>query len=567
MRKGGRARSESSENPPRIAILPFANISPDTRDSYFAEGLTEELISAMSKLSGVSVISRTSVMQYKKKSKPIKNIGRELNAGTILEGSVRKEGKKVRIAIQMVDVKQDRPIWAESYDREIQDIFAIQSDIAEHVTQALKVRLLSSEKSDIEKRATENTEAYELYLKGRHYWNERSIEGNKRALAHFEKAVNLDSKYALAYAGLADCYLVYSDYGWLAPKEGYSKTHEYSLKAIEIDPRLAEPLATIGWFHTCYEWNWRTAEEKFKRAIELKPSYATAHQWYALFLSFVGRPGEAYDEIKRAEDLDPVSSVIGLNLAMILTNLGKRDAANAQCRKIVEASPDYADAHRFLGFTYYMNSKTDEALGELRKAVIISKGDSMMKAGLATLLGLVGKRDEANKILEELKTRSKISYVPSAEIAQVLLSLGRANEAFGYLEKVDADRSSRVLYIRLWPWLNEFRRDPRWISIEARMGLRTRTSVPGLEPALIDSTLEFERLESRSAFDYLVTAFVDDYMRRRLYIEQSGWRSLVQIVEACRMPLATLYGKQGRQGPAMAELIARGLIESRTFTG
>ena len=382
----------------------------------------------------------------------------------------------------MVDAKKDKQIWAENYDREIQDIFAVQSDIAGRIAEALKITLLFSEKKDIERVATENTEAFKLYLKGRYHWNERSREGNDKAVKCFEAAINLDPKYALSYAGLADCYLIYSDYGWMRPTEGYPNVKEYSLKAIEIDPRLAEPHASLGWLYTCYEWKWQEAENEFKRATELKPSYATAYLWHALFLSFVGRSREAYDQIERAEQLDPLSRVIGFYRAYVLLIMGRREEATEQCKRVIQANPDYADAHRLLGFLHYMDSRTDEAVEEAKKAMEISGSDAFMRGELASMLGLIHRGDEANKILEELKVLSKTTYVPSVEIAQVLLSLGRTDEALEYLEKVDQDRSSRVLFFRTWPWFSEFRKDPRWISFERRMGLQAQVRCLGKMP-------------------------------------------------------------------------------------
>ena len=279
------------------------------------------------------------------------------------------------------------------------------------MAEALKIRLLSSEKSDM-RRPTEKTEAYQLYLEGRYYWNERSRDGIDKAVTYFQQSVKLDPNFALAYAGLADCYLVYSDYGWLKPGEGYPKVKEFSLKAIEIDPRLAEAHASLGWLYSTYEWRWLEAENQFRRAIELKPSYATAYQWYALFLAFVNRPTEALDQIKRAMELDPLSRIIGLNLGHILIILGDWEGATEQCKRMTEIHPDYADAHRSLGFAYYMDSRKADAVEEVKKAVVLSPSDPFMKGELGTLLGLVGRRDEASKILEELRALSKTTYVP-----------------------------------------------------------------------------------------------------------------------------------------------------------
>ena len=462
----------------RIAVLPVANLSAEPADEYFADGLTEELISTMSKIHELSVISRTSAMQYKTKSKPIIAIARELNAGTILEGSVRKAGNRVRISVQMIDAMHDKHLWAENYDRELQDIFAIQSDIAERVAEALRIQLLSAEKKDIGRIATENTEAYILYLKGRHYWNERTREGNDKAVEYFEKAVKLDPKYALAYAGLADCYIIYGDYDWMEPKEAFPKAKEYMSRTIEIDPRLAEPHASLGVLYNSYEGRWQEAEKEFKRAIELKPSYATAHMWYGLLLAFMVRFSEAYDQIKRAGELDPLSRVVGVNLGSVLLYMSKRRDAIEQFKMVIEANRDYAAVHNYLGFAYYLDSRTDEAINELRKALVMSGWDPVMKADLACVLGFAGRHDEANELLEELKELSATTYVSKLKIAQVLFALRRADEAFTYLNTAYEEKSAftnhggTLLDLRVWPWFSEARKDPRWAAFEKRLGLR-----------------------------------------------------------------------------------------------
>lgn len=458
-------------------MLPLQNISPDAKDEYFADGLTEELISTISKVRELSVISRTSAMQYKTKSKPITEIGRELNSGTILEGSVRKSESSIRITVQMIDAMHDNHLWAESYDRELQDIFAIQSDIAERVAGALRIHLLSTEKKDIETIATENTESYTLYLEGRHYWNERTRECNVKAVRLFERAVKLDAKYALAYAGLADCYIISGDYDWMEPKEAFPKAKQYISRAIEIDPRLAEPHASLGVLCNSYETRWREAEEEFKQAIELKPSYATAHLWYGLLLAFMLKFSEAYEQVKRASELDPLSRLVGIDLGAVLLYLGKVSEAIEQCKRVIDANPDYASVHNLLGFAYYLDSRTDEAIKELRKALTMSGGDAAMKTDLACVLGSSGRRDEAGKLLEEIQELSRTSYVSKVSIAQVLFVMGRTDEAFSYLERAYEERSvttghgGAFLDLRIRPWFSEARRDPRWPAFEMRLGL------------------------------------------------------------------------------------------------
>jgi TolB-like protein/class 3 adenylate cyclase/Tfp pilus assembly protein PilF len=454
----------------RIAVLPFANLSPDPQDEYFADGMTEEVISTTSSISGLTLIARTSVMGYKGTTKKVEEIGKELSVGTVLEGSVRKAGNRLRITVQLIDVQSQGHLWVQSYDRDFDDVFAVQSDIAKRVAETLRVQMLPNETRQIEKEPTKSTEAYTLYLKGRYYWNERNREGIDKAVKYFEEAVKMDPKFALAYTGLADCYLIYSDYGWLMPREANPKARECALKAIEIDPRLAEAHASLGMLDYYYEWKWDDAEKEFKRAIELKPSYATAYHWYSHFLRFMGRYNEAYEQIKRASTLDPLSRIIGVDLGENMLLIGKVPEAIKQTEKVVEAYPDYAFAHLELGFAYYLDSRTDKAINEVRKALELSSGDPLYKANFALLLGLTGRRDEANKIIEGLKELSKTTYVDNGTVAVALFGVGSTDEAFRYLEKAYEERASSIPYIRVFPWFSEFRKDPRWTPFEKRMG-------------------------------------------------------------------------------------------------
>src|SRR5437899_8610567 len=312
--KGLTESEETALDPRRIAILPFANLSADPNDKYFADGMTEELISSVSRISELSVISRTSVMRYKDTIMPIGDIGRELSAGTLLEGSVRKAGNKVRITTQLIDAKNDRHLWAQSYDRDLTDIFAVQGDIAEQVAGALKVKLLSKEKEALEQKPTGSAESYSLYLKGRYFWNERTRESVKKAIRYFEEAVRLDPNFALAYSGLADCHLVLEDRGWTSHAEAGPLTKGYAEKALELDRDLAEAHASLG-LVLDEQWDLAGAEKELKRAIELNPNYATAHQWYSIMLASTDRQEEGIAEVRMALRLDPASAIVNMNLA------------------------------------------------------------------------------------------------------------------------------------------------------------------------------------------------------------------------------------------------------------
>ena len=463
-------------NPRRVAVLPFANMSPDPEDEYFADGMTEELISTMSKIGELSVISRTSIMQYKDKPKPIGEIARELNAGTILEGSVRKAGNHVRITIQMVEASKDKHLWAESYDRELQDIFAIQSEIAQRVAAALRVQLLSSEKKDIKRKPTASVEAYQLYLKGRYHFNLRIKEEFDEALRYFNAAIKLDPRCAIALAGISDCYHFCSHRGWLKPEEAFPVMRDCANRAIEIDPRLAEAHVALGAVYFHYDWRWRDAERELIRASELKPSYELADEMRSYLLAILGRAEESRQLAKRGAELSPHSLSIwihsGFDQGGAMRPTEKIEEGIARLEKMVETNPEYPPAHESLGFAYYRNSRTAEAVAEMRKAVTLSKDDTALKAGLAFLLALAGQRDEATSILKTLQLSSRTTYVSNVQMACILYGLGRKDEAFDNLETAYKRREIDLPDIRMIPEISELRADPRWTSIENRMGLR-----------------------------------------------------------------------------------------------
>jgi TolB-like protein/Flp pilus assembly protein TadD len=454
----------------RIAVLPFANMSPDPLDEYFADGMTEELISTMSKVGGLKIIARTSVMGYKGGNKKIDEIARELSVGTLIEGSVRKAGEMLRITVQLIDAQTSEHQWAETYDRELKDVFTIQSDISETVADALKVRLLSGEKEDIEKKPTENMDAYQLYLKGRYHSNRETREDYDKALKYFEEAVMLDPRFALAYTGISDYYHVGGHYNWFSPEEVFPKMKEYANKALEIDPNLAEGHAALGAVYFHYDWKWREAEKEITRAIELKPSDFVL-EMYSYLLAILGRLEESNEQVRRAKELSPQFRSVGMGISGVILRFVKIGGIS-RLEEIVRANPDLAIAHDSLGFADYRASRVDEAISEMREAVSVSRGAPAFKADLAFLLALAGCSDEAESILSELKSISKKSYVSNVQMACIEYSLGRHDEAFEDIERAYQRRAIDLADIRMIPELDKLRADPRWISIETRMGLR-----------------------------------------------------------------------------------------------
>lgn len=405
----------------RIAVLPFANISPDPQDEYFADGMTEELISTMSKVSGLKVIARTSVSGYKGGKKRIDEVARELGVSTVLEGSVRKAGDRLRITVQLINAQTSDHLWAESYDRELKDVFEIQSDIAKTVVNSLEVRLLSSEKKDIEKRPTGNLKAYQLYLRGRYYLNRETREDYSKALDLLKEAIRLDPEFALAYAGISDYYHGGAHYNWFSPEDAFPLMKEHAQKALEVDPRSAEGHAALGAVYFHYEWKWREAEKEFVKAIELKPSYDSAYNMYYFLLAIMGRYEESLEQAKKGSELAPELGARGwgAGLAVAMLRIGLIEEGITRLEKIVEEDPGYAAAHDTLGRAYYKASKIDQAMSEFRKAVALSKGDPYFKGDLAKYLALTGNTREAESILNELKEVSARAYVSDVDIEPI----------------------------------------------------------------------------------------------------------------------------------------------------
>ncbi len=464
---------EPALDPRRIAILPFSNLSADPNDKYFADGMTEELISTVSRIGELSVISRTSVMRYRDTIMPIGDIGRELSAGSLLEGSVRKAGNKVRITTQLIDAKNDKHLWAQSYDRDLTDIFAIQGDIAEQVAGALKVKLLSKEKEALEQKPTGSPESYSLYLKGRYFWNERTRESVKKAIRYFEEAVRLDANFALAYSGLADCYLVLEDRGWASHAEAGPLSKGYAEKALELDRDLAEAHASLG-LVLDEQWDLAGAEKELKRAIALKPNYATAYHWYSTLLDNMGRHEEALEFEKRALKLDPYSSAFSQGIGIKLLLAGRTREAIAQFEKTEEIDPGFANVHFWKAWAHERVGDFDRAIESAKKATEIQGNVGLGKLNLASIYARAGKVEQTVKLLEEIQSDASGDYKSPTFVAMVKFGLGERDEAFGWLDRAYQEHDGFLLYFRVFPWCAEYRTDPRWLEIEQKMGLSKR---------------------------------------------------------------------------------------------
>jgi len=453
----------------RVAILPFANISPDPRDEYFADGLTEELIGTLSKVHDLRVISRTSVLQYRGKSKPISEIGRDLNAGTILEGSVRKAGDRVRVSIQMIDASHDEHLWAENYDREIEDIFSVQSDIATRVAGALKVRILADERNLIGKALTESVEAHSLYLRGVHCFNRGSPSDLMKAIDYFELACEEDPRFALSFAMAAYGYAVVAGES-MSSAEAIPKAKELLSRALSIDDRLAEAYNVQALIAVQYDWDWAATERSYKKAMSLNPSLAEAHTFYSWFLAGMGRFVEAVSEAAVAYELDPMSPFTADICGHTYMTAGRNDKAREMYMKVIELHPDFARAHLGLALLDVTEGKAEEAIEETRRATSIS-GEAIFREFEANTYALVGLKKEATKILEGLLSNEFKGYVSPTSIGLIYYNLGENDSGYQWMKKAYEVRDAWLPMINRWPVQSLARKDPRFIDLLKRLGL------------------------------------------------------------------------------------------------
>jgi adenylate cyclase len=462
--------SEVAMSSKRLAILPLANISPEPRDEYFADGLTDELISTISKISGISVISRTSVMKYKGSSKSVEEIARELRAGSIMEGSVRKSGDRIRITLQLIDSSNDVNLWSESYDRRLEDVFEVQSEVAQKTAEKLRVTLLESEQRRIQKRDTESSLAYVDCLKGRVLLHGRTETAIKGAKELFELALKEDPEYARAYSGLADCHLLLGDYLFAPYPSSLSECRRYAKKALELDPDLAEAHASYA--NTLfYDYRFTEAEDEFRRAISLNPSYASAHHWYAQLLRTFGRFDEALRELRLAEELDPLSSAITLSIFYSLNNNGLDAEAQARLRKLKELDSEgslYTEAQMAYNF---LKKDWQMARMYLRKMMDADPTDPYLVMDEAYILAATGSREEALTLVERLRQVPDTAGVKCNLIAFVYLGLGDLDECFKWLNLAIDSREVFIGWVREYPFFEPVRKDSRFRGLLLKAGL------------------------------------------------------------------------------------------------
>jgi TolB-like protein/DNA-binding winged helix-turn-helix (wHTH) protein/Tfp pilus assembly protein PilF len=454
-----------------IAVLPLENLSGDPEQDYFVDGMTETLITELSKIGALTVISRQSVMQFKGTDKPLPEIARELNVDAVVVGSALHIGERVRITVQLIEAASDRNLWAENYDRELRDILALHSDVARAIASEIRIMLTPEEEARLARTRPVNPEAYEAYLKGRYFWNKRTEEGFKKAIGHFERAIASDPTYALAYSGVADSYILLggADYGALPPHEAIPKARSAALKALGIDSTIAEAHASMGGIKEQFEWDWNGSEREYKRALELNPSYATAHHWYAFLLMQVGQLEEALAEMKRAKELDPLSLIINADLGWALYLARQYDDAISQLRSTLELDSKFVRARFLLGRVYTAEGMYEKAIPEFQKAVDLSGNSPVYVAGLGYGYAAAGKKSKAIELLNELAERAKQEYVAPYDVALVYVGLDQVDQAFIWLEKAYEVHSDFKDELKLVPILDPLRDDPRFQDLLRRM--------------------------------------------------------------------------------------------------
>jgi eukaryotic-like serine/threonine-protein kinase len=453
-----------------IAVMPFVNESGNADVEYLSDGMTETLIKSLSELPNLNVKPRSSVFRYKGKDTDLKTIGKELNVGAILTGRVIQRGEKLTLSLELVDVQNDKVLLSESYQRQQSDLVALQSEIAKDVSSKLELKLSGAEEAKMTKNATANPEAYQAYLKGRYYWNRRTAENLKKAIEQFKIATDKDPNYAIAYSGLADCYAVLPEYAGTPTLETMPQAMAFAERAIALDDKLAEPHATLGIIYRM-SWRWKESEVEFKRGIEVNPNYATTFHWYSLLLRNLGRFDENASIIKRAQELDPLSSIIGVNVSDTQQILNDHNASIDTAQKIIELDPTFSAAYENLGASYLKLGRNDEGVASLEKAVELGKKSGVRLRGLGYGYAVTGKRTEAFAIVKELEEKFAKKEATGQYVAAVYAGLGNKDKAFEWLEKDFQNRQGSLGDIKWRIHFETLRDDPRYNDLLKRMGL------------------------------------------------------------------------------------------------
>jgi TolB-like protein/Flp pilus assembly protein TadD len=462
----GVAERTGAAAPPSIAVLPFVNMSSDKENEYFSDGMTEELINALANVEGLRVASRTSAFAFKGKNVNVHKIGEELNVTAVLEGSVRRNGNDLRVVVQLVDTAKGYHLWSNTYDRELKNVFQLEDELARSIAQALRPKLVT-DGHKLARSPTENLAAHDLYLQGRYFWNKRSAAGLTKAAAFFQEAIDLDPRYALAYVRLADTTLVLSEYGWGAVRTVLPTSRAAAMKALELDPALAEAHASLC-LNDQYAYEWALAEEHCRRAIALKPEYATAHHWRSQVLSTMGRMTEALAEARLAQQLDPVSAIISNVVTIRLIQSREYQAALEQARRTLELDPGLAIGHLNAALIHLSLNQASEAIAELEP---FAGRAARYDEKLGYMYAVTGRRGDAERILAGLNERSHHEYVTAYSRAFIYLGLGDKEQALTWLEQAYEERDWGLRDIKVDPFLDPLRSEPRFKNLLRRLKL------------------------------------------------------------------------------------------------
>jgi TolB-like protein/Flp pilus assembly protein TadD len=455
-----------------IAVLPFENRSGSSDTDYLSDGLADSLIYRLSQLPNLKVSPTSSVMKYKGQSTDVGGIAKELQVDAVMSGRLVQRGDDLSISVQLIDARSNKLIWAEQYERKMSDLLATQREIAASIAQKLQLKLSGADSKGITKHYTESSEAYQFYLKGRFYWNKRTGENLKKAMEQFQQAADKDPNYALAYVGLADCYSLLEDYAGTPASETVPKAKAFAQRALQLDGSLSEAHTSLAESYILL-WQWEEAEEEFKRAITLNPNYPTAHQWYGGdLLRDMGRFDESLAELKRAHELDPLSIVIGQNLAGAYLIQGDLNSSVDQSKRVIDLEPNYPRGHEWLGLAYLKQGRYSEAIVEFQKAVELSGGDRRILGRLGYGYAISGKRAEALVVLKELEGKYAKHEAIGLDLATVYAGLGDKDQAFAWLEKDFQARSGQLPRIRWESPFESLRSDPRYADLLRRMGLK-----------------------------------------------------------------------------------------------
>jgi TolB-like protein/DNA-binding winged helix-turn-helix (wHTH) protein/Flp pilus assembly protein TadD len=465
------SRNRASPEIRSIAVLPFESLSGDASQDYFADGMTDELITDLGQISTLRVISRTSIMTYKGVRKLLTEAARELDVEAVVEGTVLRSGDRVRITAQLIEVPVERHIWARSFEGDLRDTLALQNRVARAIAEQIGATVNQQEKAALQNPKAVNPEAYEAYLKGRYFWNKRTGDGLRKAIDYFDRATEKDPNFAKAYTGLADSYALSGDweYGILSPQDAFPRAKAAATKALALDDNLAEAHTSLAFIIDLYEWDWESAEKEYKRAIALYPGYATAHHWYAWHLIVTGRSSEGIAQLRTAESLDPLSLIISADLADALCIAHLYDESVQQSRRTLEMDPDFAIAHYELGQAYEQKHMHNEAIEEFQRAIQLSGENEIFNANLAYAYAASGRREEALKTVKDLEDRQNRHSSTDANIALIYVGLGDRDQAMMWLDKAYQARFNPSILLR--PAFDPLRSDSRFQELLRRIGL------------------------------------------------------------------------------------------------